>query len=451
MLQEENKVGNDASESINDDRMPDSDKQLREADENCTCQFQQLQLKSHEPHCAFFRQPEETDRESYQRTASFKFAPFPEDQTHVDLVNDDGEVKVKLSLDDVDPVSQAPFREMITEAFSQGKHFFLAKINAKNFNEYSQADDANHSHFYNAYSIIRLLFKKRNNMFVGRFHETYPITVKNPATNGRIVGEVEFYKITNQRIERRETALTATGAPFASPTDLDDALHDKEMNDDVDVGISTPDAGARKEANMKIKSGDNVSELLADLSSPIQSIPVLKNKSVNDSESAYLRGDFFGTDFNFIYSEEMQKAFIQNCLPANWNQAMKFHEYTGRSNNIQDEFAAFANPNLDFDAQMSEIVRQSFKNTKKYVWQGAFAFLFYFCAIYTLKDGILPLMANTFPGQPRRQRDDQTMELTNTNEQEVDNGRLTGPGVPWANDETDEKQEDGEDVGDSEG
>ena len=80
---------------------------------------------------------------------------------------------------------------------------------------------------------------------------------------------------------------------------------------------------------------------------------------------------------------------------------MKFDQYNGR-HNIQDELGIYAlNPQMDFDSQMSEIVRESFKNTKKYIWKGAFSFLFYFCAIFTLKDGILPIMANTFPGQDR--------------------------------------------------
>ena len=65
-------------------------------------------------------------------------------------------------------------------------------------------DAAQHAFYYNAYSILRLLFKKKNDSsheFVGRFHEVYPITVKNPSTNARIVGEVEFYKITNRLVE----------------------------------------------------------------------------------------------------------------------------------------------------------------------------------------------------------------------------------------------------------
>lgn len=53
---------------------------------------------------------------------------------------------------------------------------------------------------------------------------------------------------------------------------------------------------------------------------------------------------------------------------------------------------------LDLDQQINEIVRESFKTTKKYIWKGVFCFLFYFAALYTLKDGVLPIMAQTFPG-----------------------------------------------------
>lgn len=81
---------------------------------------------------------------------------------------------------------------------------------------------------------------------------------------------------------------------------------------------------------------------------------------------------------------------------------MKFDRYTGRSNDIHDEINAFANPNLNLNEENSEIIRNSFKHSKKYIWKGVFAFLFYFCALFTLKDGLLPMMANTFPGQQRK-------------------------------------------------
>ena len=71
------------------------------------------------------------------------------------------------------------------------------------------------------------------------------------------------------------------------------------------------------------------------------------------------------------------------------------------SGQIHEDIGNFVNQNgiqLDFDQQINEIVRESFKTTKKYIWKGVFAFLFYFAALYTLKDGVLPIMAQTFPG-----------------------------------------------------
>ena len=76
---------------------------------------------------------------------------------------------------------------------------------------------------------------------------------------------------------------------------------------------------------------------------------------------------------------------------------MKFQNYTG--NPYSDEIRQIMNNrNLDFDNNMNEILRESFKNTRKFVWKGVFALLFYFSAFYTLKDGILPVLSQSFPG-----------------------------------------------------
>ena len=39
----------------------------------------------------------------------------------------------------------------------------------------------------------------------------------------------------------------------------------------------------------------------------------------SSTKSEQIKGEFFGTDFNFLYSEEMQKAFATNCLSYNWD------------------------------------------------------------------------------------------------------------------------------------
>jgi len=40
---------------------------------------------------------------------------------------------------------------------------------------------------------------------VGRFHERFPISAKNPVTGTRIVGEVEFYVVKNPKIEEQKS------------------------------------------------------------------------------------------------------------------------------------------------------------------------------------------------------------------------------------------------------
>ena len=79
-------------------------------------------------------------------------------------------------------------------------------------------------------------------------------------------------------------------------------------------------------------------------------------------------------------------------------QFLKFDRYTGHTNTIHDEIANLANPDLNIGEANSEIIRHSFKHSKRFISKGVFAFLFHFCALFTLKDGLLPMMANTFPG-----------------------------------------------------
>jgi hypothetical protein len=64
---------------------------------------------------------------------------------------------------ETDPIFSSSFEMMIKEAFRSDKHFILAKIKTR-----SKA--AAHSHFFNAYGIMKIIFKKRREELVGRFH-----------------------------------------------------------------------------------------------------------------------------------------------------------------------------------------------------------------------------------------------------------------------------------------
>lgn len=84
-----------------------------------------------------------------------------------------------LTLNDDDPIFATSFEMLIKECFRDNKHFILAKMQTRSVTSYKQS----HSHFYNAYGILGLIYQKRRDEIVGRFHHLYPISAKNPMTN----------------------------------------------------------------------------------------------------------------------------------------------------------------------------------------------------------------------------------------------------------------------------
>jgi hypothetical protein len=59
-----------------------------------------------------------------------------------------------LPLGDDDPIFATSFEMLIKECFRDNKHFILAKMQTRSLTSYKQS----HSHFYNAYGIIGLIF-----------------------------------------------------------------------------------------------------------------------------------------------------------------------------------------------------------------------------------------------------------------------------------------------------
>ena len=59
-----------------------------------------------------------------------------------------------LPLTDDDPIFATSFEMLIKECFRDNKHFILAKMQTRSLTSYKQS----HSHFYNAYGIIGLIF-----------------------------------------------------------------------------------------------------------------------------------------------------------------------------------------------------------------------------------------------------------------------------------------------------
>lgn len=84
-----------------------------------------------------------------------------------------------LDLKEIDPIFSSSFEMMIKEAFRADKHFFLAKMKTRNSTKFTES----HSHFFNAYGVLKLIFKKKGEEVVGRFHYQHPVSAKNPMTN----------------------------------------------------------------------------------------------------------------------------------------------------------------------------------------------------------------------------------------------------------------------------
>lgn len=199
-------------------------------------------------------------------------------QPTVQLLDDDGQCDL-LTLADTDPIHAATFEAMIQEAFAEGKHFFVARIRSRqDQSAESEVSCKTHSHYFNAMGILKIIFQKKGAaQFVGRFHDRFPISARNPVTNQRIIDEVVFYIIENQQLKNAERAALRAQA----------ALTDQQA-----------------EATQK-------------------------------TEAAPLVGVFFGTDFNFLHSPEMQEALFTNCLSSSVPHLLSFAECPSRADDFQ--------------------------------------------------------------------------------------------------------------------
>ena len=110
---------------------------------------------------------------------------------------------------------------MIKEAFRANKNFIVAKIKSRakdkfetKMDQYKSLYDMEEEHktlfkqqgevisnYLNDYSILKLIFKRKRDQYIGRFSENGTISTINPLTNQKLVGEVEFYLIENPYLQ----------------------------------------------------------------------------------------------------------------------------------------------------------------------------------------------------------------------------------------------------------
>jgi hypothetical protein len=82
----------------------------------------------------------------------------------------------------VDPIFSTSYEMMIKEAFRADKNFILAKMKTRSTN-LKEVNFSSHSHYFNIHGILKILFKRKGQEIVGRFHAKHPLSSKNPLTN----------------------------------------------------------------------------------------------------------------------------------------------------------------------------------------------------------------------------------------------------------------------------
>jgi len=82
------------------------------------------------------------------------------------LVKEEGGREEWIEIQEVDPIFSTTFEMMIKEAFRADKHFILAKVLTRSQTQTIES----RSHLFNTYGILRLLFKKKGDEIVGRYH-----------------------------------------------------------------------------------------------------------------------------------------------------------------------------------------------------------------------------------------------------------------------------------------
>jgi Domain of unknown function (DUF5092) len=107
-----------------------------------------------------------------------------------------------LNAEELEPISNTTFSQLIQESFSQGKGFIIGRMQTRDRVNFQKS----FYHCFYAPNLVKLLFKTpmlfgiQNNEatqpeepLISRYHTSMPLTVRNPLNNEIIVGEVQFF------------------------------------------------------------------------------------------------------------------------------------------------------------------------------------------------------------------------------------------------------------------
>ena len=84
---------------------------------------------------------------------------------------------------------------MLNTVFEESKDLIIARIKSKANISKDGLDTQIEYRFYNVYSIVKSILRKKDDEYVSRYDEMQGMTGVDPISLKRIVDEVEFFKI----------------------------------------------------------------------------------------------------------------------------------------------------------------------------------------------------------------------------------------------------------------
>lgn len=206
---------------------------------------------------------------------------FHESSYHLDVINaEEGE-----------PFTLETFKKSILESLKSGKEYIIAKVTTSDPNNAASL----YNYYYSAYEINKILFKYESDR-----HLLHRMKVRNPMNNMFIMGQVYYYKVTNDALSQalqeydhpaeesvRGTTKAFTAAPF--------------------LGCSSSYVGAPSPKPQEYEMQTVSRDLM-------RTPPIQAGDRKSSRKTLKVRARYFASDSDFLVKSQVREYFKQNVV-----------------------------------------------------------------------------------------------------------------------------------------
>ena len=137
-------------------------------------------------------------------------SPETELQTNTLFCECNTQLLYQVDLDSTETLSQETFIDLINFHKSSKKSFILAVVRSRDPEQLSLF----YPFFFDAFHLNKLMFRKKNNILIGRHDKSRPLIVTNPLTNTQIIGEVEYFLVDGAKNPQEKIKAELIGTDY---------------------------------------------------------------------------------------------------------------------------------------------------------------------------------------------------------------------------------------------